>query len=217
MPKTESVKESHQKLQVYRKAACTILVAHKAIFFCQMGFLKFLKENLMYLTKWSHNLEILFFVLVLRETQTAAARQAKVFEQEIQHGPLCGLHSMLLGLQFLITFFYWMIIFDRNAERTGLELYKVVYYHSVPLVLVSIEFFLNRMLVKFDHFKYPVIFMVVYGFFNLFFTLYDREPVYPYLDYKDYVSVLFLLGAVAMCMVGILLFWSVQWVKAKKQ
>ena len=207
MKKHETVKANYQKTQTFRFFGFSFLILNNLFFILVQGYPSFLNESLKYLTNWGHNFEIFFFILAYYETKKSYNLSLKNYETDMQQSFLCHLHSTLLGLQFLITFFYWFVIFDLHSyERSKYDWYRDVYLHSVPLLLIFIEFWLNKMEIMLKHAKLMCIFTVFYGFINLFFTVLEGKPVYFLLDFKNMNSVYFLVGALITANFGMLSF-----------
>ena len=215
MPKVDIVDVTYNYSQKFRVLAAGVLIMNNLLFIYKLGYFTFFKESMMYLTHWGHNFEILYFLLLLQDTHKNKLTKTKDYEMDMQQSFFSHLQSTLLGAQFLITFFYWIVIFDSNYPRTSFDWYRDIYTHSVPFVLMIIEFFMNRMCIVVKHLKLTFIFVIYYGFINLFFTLITGKPVYSLLDYKDFKSVLFLTGALVTSMLGIALFRIIQPIKMK--
>jgi hypothetical protein len=147
---------------------------------------------------------------MLQDTHKNKETKTQDYEIDMQQSFFSHLQSTLLGSQFLITFFYWVVIFDSNLPRTPFNWYKDIYMHSIPFLLMIFEFFLNRMCIRFKHLKLTAMFIIYYGFINLIFVVILGIEVYTALDYKDYKSVLFLVGAFITSLMGIGIFRLIQ-------
>ena len=215
MLKVDTVRTSYKNTQIFRCVLCSGMFLNVLYFILNQGYFSYLKESMMFLTFWGHNFEIMFFMLLTRKTYELQNMKTEEFEKEMQKSFMAHLQSTVLGMQFLITFFYWIVIFNKNEERTPFQWYKDIYMHSVPLIIIFWEMLLNRMEIRMKHLKLTMIIIVFYGFVNLFFTLFNGEPVYNALDFQNMRSVLFLVGALITSVFGVVFFQSIQTAKLK--
>lgn len=66
--------------------------------------------------------------------------------------------------------------------------------HALPLILLIIDFVLNRVPFVLRHIVIAIFVILIYGIMNMSITLITGHPLYPILDYKDYKTALYMLG-----------------------
>ena len=213
MRKSQIVKESYKLAQGFRIFACACLIIHNIACILQTGYFRFLKYNLKFLETWTHNFEIFFFLILVQETYINAKVPTIDFDRELQENFLSHLQSTLLALNFLTTVPYWLFRFEDTHSRPFFEIYVDCYLHSVPLILLVIELFINKMLIRKKHLKFTIMFFWFYGFVNLVFTFFEGTPVYTNLSFTNFTSIIFVLFAFATCLIGFVLFWLIQRIK----
>ena len=215
MLEKNNVKNSYRKSQIFRFIACLTMISNAVFFIIIKGYFSYLKESIKYLTFWGHNFEMMFFMLLIRKTHELENMKTKDFELDMQKSFMAHLQSTVLGMQFLITFFYWIVLFNKNDERSKLQWYQDIYMHSIPLIIMIIEMFLNTMKIRMKHLKLTIMLITWYGFVNIIITFITGTPIYPLLDYQDVKSIIFLVGALMTSIFGVIFFKNVQNLKLK--
>lgn len=81
---------------------------------------------------------------------------------------------------------YWLLLsrFD-GPLKINLESYVLIDRHSINLLLLVIEFCLNRFPVQIFHFIYAANFGVLYETFNVIYDFTAGNSVYPLTDWRN--------------------------------
>ena len=85
---------------------------------------------------------------------------------------------------------YWLLLsrFDEPL-KLNLESYLLIDRHGINLLLLIIEFCLNRFPVQIFHFIYPVGFGVLYGMFNVIYDFAAGSSIYPLTDWRNNTAI----------------------------
>jgi len=112
---------------------------------------------------------------------------------------------MALLFEVIVTLVYWTILHAEIMESSdlfgNLVLFLLITTHTVPFVLLFIEFWLNSMIYEISLLyvaELPVLFF--YGMVNLICTKTSGEPVYPPMSWDSVGSVLVALATLPLAM-----------------
>jgi len=92
-------------------------------------------------------------------------------------------YTQALSVATVVVLSYWFIIFDGEL-KADFSSFLTIDRHGINLLLIAIDFFLNRIPLKFLHFLYASIFMFVYLIFNLIYTVSANDAVYKDADWN---------------------------------
>ena len=210
---SDIVNVSYQSLQIFRIFSGILLLTCNISIMYFFGLKQGLLRQIIYLTKWGHNLEIIYFIMMFIETSKRKGMKVEMYEIDMNKHFLNSLHSTLLSGQFVITFFYWIIIFDPASCVDFFSTFRRCYYHLVPLLLISIEFFWNSLQIRNQHLKMIVIFFILYMMVNMTYVLISGISVYDGLDFKNMGSFWFVVQAVLTAFLGFFIFRGLEFFK----
>ena len=104
---------------------------------------------------------------------------------------------MELGLpsQVFITFIYWTALHHHVVETMKAEnnndpivYFIFVFVHIFPFVAICVHIYISKIKFIKSHKSYMLVTGIAYLAVNLFGTKVRGEPIYPFLDWKDYKS-----------------------------
>lgn len=94
-----------------------------------------------------------------------------------------------LTFEILITMFFWSVLFPiivKSGKTPGIFTYID---HIAPLVILTLDYAMNRIPFNMRHLPLSVFILFTYGIVNLTKTLVTGKPVYPPLNFKDFMSI----------------------------
>ena len=98
--------------------------------------------------------------------------------------------------QIVITSIYWPILHHIAMERIKTEpdgsflYYHMIFIHSVPFIAVLVNVTLSKVRFIPGHSLYIVLYGIFYSCVNYAGTLYRGHPLYPFLNWQDYRSLI---------------------------
>ena len=72
-----------------------------------------------------------------------------------------------------------------------MPLYLAIYFtllHSLPIIVLMLSFILIGASFKRIYYYAPVIILLIYAIMNIGYTLNTDHPIYPGIDYKNFIS-----------------------------
>ena len=212
---SDLVGDSYKSIQKFRMfSILLILICHVTIIYFK-GFWVSFKEQIKFLSLWSHNLTLMYFLVMWSETVRRKGMKIKIYETEMDEDFLNHLHSTNISYQFLCTAFYWAILYDPATFVDSFTTFHKIYYHLVPFILLTIEFFWNSLQMKFKHLKLLFILFFLFMVINGLFVFISGTPVYKALDFKGMGSLLFMFKALSITLFGFFLFKGLEFFKRK--
>jgi len=109
---------------------------------------------------------------------------------------------MTLSFEVIISIGFWSFCYDAPKEP-GLQEVNLIMDHSVPIILLSIDFALNRIYHEVNQLWINIWVLLVYGVINYVYTVVTGTPVYPPITWDSVTSVSLAASAVPLYM----LFW----------
>ena len=80
--------------------------------------------------------------------------------------------------------------------------YGMVSWHSMPFITIFIETAWNKHLFKIKELWMPFTYVLIYGVVNAIWAWTHKNPIYPVLTWKDWITVPALLGAAGLVIGG---------------
>jgi hypothetical protein len=124
---------NYEKLQFIRWSALIFYAINQLIAMSQYSIAHSCLFSIAYLTNWGYLLCFLFTYILLstRADQSLTNRMGHVFH-------------ILLSMQFLITAFYWAVIYPTTVHENFVVLYIDYVKHIFPMVHMFVEFLFNN-------------------------------------------------------------------------
>jgi hypothetical protein len=118
-----------------------------------------------------------------------------------------------LTFEVIITLFFWAVLFDPDDPENDIWDYLD---HSIPIVMLIIDYCMNKIPFNLRHLAPSMVIMVSYGIVNISYTLGTGTPVYPPLNFKDVLSFMWLVVLILLeCGAYAGITWVTKW-KIKK-
>ena len=95
---------------------------------------------------------------------------------------------MCFCLEIVITIFFWSFEYDApsyNDPWHNIDLYGD---HSLPLIMLTIDFCVNRVYYELHSLWINLIYVIVYGLINMAYTLITGTAVYPVITWDSIVA-----------------------------
>ena len=189
-------------LTITRSCSVFLLITGYLVTIYLKGYFTTLTDSMKYLTYWSHNIELMFFMLLLKAIKDNKHLSKSEFQKYLESDFISELFSILLGIQFLITIFFWAILFKLENWTNSTIIFTEIYFHSLPFLFIIIEYSLNSMKMKWFHLKYMVIFLVFYMSVNLIIVKFTGKPVYRPMDFKTWKTLIYVGLGLVMSVFG---------------
>ena len=92
----------------------------------------------------------------------------------------CSCMSFLnLLISLIVTTFYWLLLYPKLHGNQKEATFKEKTTHSWPLIMISIDWLLNRIGCEFHQIVVMLVFIFIYGVVNFSYTKITGEKVYP--------------------------------------
>lgn len=154
------------------------------------GIQKSLSRFLIFLTNWGYSFT--FFFLLLSHFKIFQAQT--IFKTKFFH--IC------LALEFLITVFYWFILYHSAEFDDFYQHFFAITRHLLPLVYLVMEFVGNKLVLNRSSFWSLVCVLFVYCFSNFFLNVFLEVEIYTVITWKDLKSLVYIFAAVGLSFVG---------------
>lgn len=111
-----------------------------------------------------------------------------------------------LAIQIMIVVVYWSLIHEGvmkevHDNNEGLVVYWImIFIHFVPFLTILSNVLLTRVVFLYEHYKYCLYLGLVYGFTNFVGTKVRGKPLYAFLTWEDYTSVIIAAGLTVVAM-----------------
>jgi hypothetical protein len=117
-----------------------------------------------------------------------------------------------LTFEIIITLFFWTVLFAA-VKHSSIKLFLD---HITPIVILVIDYAMNRIPFNLRHMPISAALMLIYGIVNFVKTLVTGVPVYPPLNFKDVMSYVWSVLLLGLEFIGyIAMFYFTRW-KLKK-
>ena len=146
--------------------------------------LDLLKESVVYLTSWGYWMTFAYLCLVLtfwNESQISDKHSKFLF--------------VVLIINIIITLGYWALIHFFLGDLHGFKKFHFYVTHLLPFLVSSFDFLSNKINIAKYHFTEMLIILFSYFFINFCIVKYTGKPIYSILNWKDYISALFVAFA----------------------
>ena len=153
----------HRSLTKIRLAFFVTFIVNYLVHFYFYGFAESLICQIKFLTYWGYFLSTLLsgYMYFTRADEKCTLRTSYFF------------HT-LIAVEFLITLFFWGVLFDMDTINDYVDLYYVVFLHVVPFAYLVIDFLYNKILLTHNSFNFFTCFVFGYLFTNFtMVTLFD--------------------------------------------
>jgi hypothetical protein len=152
-------------------------------------FPKFFENSAKYLTYWGlwATLIYLFWASFMFSLETVSI------------GFFATFNHTVVALNVLITIFWFSFVFSEEITH-NLDFYLGILRHSIPLIFSFVEFLINNNVIFYKNMPYLLIFFFVYTPINYIFSAYGEKPVYAPINYKDYMSAMYILLSAVLCL-----------------
>ena len=126
--------------------------------------------------------------------------------------------ELAFSMEVIITCFFWFILYDEMSKRppysdSAMQMVGLVAHHSLPLIMLSVDFMINAMPVVQRHINMIVPMCSAYLFLNYYVTVSRGKPVYGIMNWKWPVGFVIPFGLLA---IGCLIFTLFAAVTQKK-
>lgn len=91
--------------------------------------------------------------------------------------------ELAISFEIVITITFWFALFPMIVKTGRLDLPMNITVHALPLILLIIDFVLNRVPFVLRHIVIAIFVILIYGIMNMAITLITGHPIYPILDY----------------------------------
>lgn len=108
--------------------------------------------------------------------------------------------QMTFLFEIVITIGFWSFVYDAPNEPTLARTVCLYMDHSVPFVLLCIDFFVNRIYYELHSMWINLVFLLVYGGVNFGYTEITGSAVYPVITWDSAVAVLIAFSVVPVFM-----------------
>jgi hypothetical protein len=116
--------------------------------------------------------------------------------------------SIALVYEVLITLVFWCLLY----EKDDIDMTKAL-MHIVPIVLLAIDFCVNRITIEKRHLWPNLGILVVYGIINIIHTLVSGKPVYKMMPWDSFGA--WIIGLVMLPFFS-LLWWIMRGFQHRK-
>jgi hypothetical protein len=114
--------------------------------------------------------------------------------------------------EIIITLFFWTVLFW-EFKKKNIWLFVD---HIAPIVVLLIDYFMNRIPFSFRLLPLATIVLFVYGIVNMTWTLVKHHPVYPPLNFKDWMTAVWVVVLALIQVGGFSLLWFITKFKLRK-
>ena len=153
---------------------------------------------LVFLTIWGFLISGSYFLLVTLETLVFKGQKRALWKACIV------ILEIAISLEFLITIFYWLVLFRIDYDRVTRNAANFIFnlfLHLFCYISLFLELLMNHIIFHKNHWVFIMLAMGLYGVINCSYTL-SEEPVYPPINYKDVLSYIYMLIAMALAVGG---------------
>lgn len=183
---------NHKKVQIFRIISTLLLGALFLYTFYIWGIDEF-RRILIFLTLWGYTMTFIYFSI-----------NTYYYYDEYPTFKLSTLFHMAFTLECVITIMFWAVIFptQKNTSTNHLKSddhsMKVAKFiatfllHLMPIVLLSIDFSLNKIILKKENLSYLLVTLMLYFFVNFIAVMVFGVKIYSAINYKDFASYVYI-------------------------
>jgi hypothetical protein len=106
------------------------------------------------------------------------------------------IYELSLTTEIVITIVFWAVLFKGDLA-TGINLTNDVLCHSLPLLVLLLEYAVNAWRFRHQHIVFIVAFGVAYAIVNMIATKVWKAP-YDIIEWNDFTSFLYIFGVLVL-------------------
>ena len=178
-------KINYKCLGIVRILSTIIVVTHYFLYNAVDTFPEFLINTMKYLTYWGLVSSSVYLI------QMIFARS----NSRILTGYIAMLNHYVVSLNFMITLFYFALLFDAN-KPFSITLYLSIFNHFIPLLFTLLEFSLNNHVFYFNNIPKLYVLPLSYFVVLIIFTFTTGEPVYSTFTFEDIFTLVYIIAAI---------------------
>jgi hypothetical protein len=115
---------------------------------------------------------------------------------------------MTLTFEVVITIIFWTALYSPpSPDESTFNKAKGAMDHSMPLLMLLIDFFLNAMIINPYQIIWTILIMVAYGLENLIIVLGTGFIIYPILEWDSISSLWVTIGITILTVFSYVLFY----------
>ena len=187
---SKNPKKKLKNLHHIRKSFLIWFTIDIILFTYYYGFHKTASRFIIFLTNWGYSFTLFFLVL----SHFSIFQNKIIFKTKFFH--IC------LALEFLITVFYWFILYHSAIFEDYYQHFFAITRHFLPLVYLVIEFFGNSLILNKSSFWALLFVMLLYSANNFFINIFLDVEIYTVITWKDFKSLAYIGGAIGLSFVG---------------
>ncbi len=185
-------------LVIARKSFLWWFIIDLILFTYYWGLHQTISKTVIFLTNWGYTLTLFFLVV----TNFALFNKKKLFKSHFFH--IC------LAIEFLITIFYWGILYKNAVFDDHYQHFFAITRHLLPLAYLIIEFRFNNIILNKSSFRVLIFIMLLYSFHNYILNVFLEIEVYSVITWKDFKSIIYIVLAICISIVGWGIFFFLQ-------
>jgi len=113
-----------------------------------------------------------------------------------------------------ITLGFWSFVYDApDYHNRPFRAFNLYADHSLPITLLMIDFWLNRIMIELNQIYPNLIILTLYGAANLIYVAITRNPVYPPINFTTWFSWIAFFSALPIFM----LMWVMMFLCSRKK
>jgi hypothetical protein len=121
---------------------------------------------------------------------------------------------MTTVFEVLITVGFWSFVYDAPSYHGQPYRHFNLYAdHALPIILLLIDFWLNRIMIELNQIYPNLIILTLYGLSNLIYVAITRHPIYPPINYSSWFAWIMFFSAMPIFM----LFWVLMFLCSRKK
>ena len=153
--------------------------------------------DILALTNWGAHLTYFSFVLSYKATEDQLKYPDKVSGLKfLRWRTAVWMFEVSLILEIGITIVFWTMLYD-PSDPFSWDSFENICIHSLPLIMLTIDFFMQRWVFRYNHLAIVFMIGIPYLFLNYYWTV-THSPIYPMLTWDDIESVIFVLSYIAL-------------------
>jgi len=117
-------------------------------------------------------------------------------------------YEISLTFEIIITLFFWAVLFPLMKSKSAWTFID----HISPILILTIDYCLNRIPFSLRHLPLSMGILLIYGIVNMTYTLVTHKPIYPPLNFHDFMSFVWAVVLVGLEAAGFLgMYHLTQW------
>ena len=152
----------------------SLFILHYFAYFFYYGFRKTFKYQVKYLTFWGKGCStyISGYLYFHQPDKKCTMKQSYFFH-------------VTIAIEFLITLFFWVVIYDQSNYSTFFDHYMAYYLHIAPFTYLCIDFLFNKILLSHKSFLVCTYLMLFYLFNNYIIVRFFKGRIYPMITWES--------------------------------